>query len=248
MFRSLTAAVLLVLVGGGALSASGEPGDNSIELRLEVEWGVFDLLAGDYWIQSAKSPLQYLHYEWEVPGLILGFEGLDNDGTPVAGQLAYDPDNSSMSLVSVRKGQIASYDVQLTSNEAILFGQEAGVEVRQIISKRTSTSLGVEFQERRNGKWVALRSIDQLRASEAMVKALGWIEKNPEFEAEAAAAREAALAEQPGFFRRLSRAIQDGIVVGAEDGVREGVHKKVVVIIDGNGNPSDDDCFEGDME
>jgi hypothetical protein len=214
VLRCVVAAMLLVQP---AVAQSNDSGS----------WGALQEFAGRYWIQSAAKPTQYLRYEWETQDSVLTFNGLDSDGVVISGQFTMDPSNSKIFGVVVRKGQIANYAVQVTATTLELTGADAGAEVRQTFSKRGVGNYSLQLEEKRRGKWVPVRTLDYLRVSAEMVKALGWIEQNPAFEAEAAAARQAAMAASPSFLSRVGTALQDGAVAGVEEGVQAGVSNRI---------------------
>lgn len=186
-------------------------------------WGALGDFVGQYWLQSAAKPNQYVRFVWEMENVVLAFEGLDVDGNAISGRFIRDPSNGQIAMASVRNGQLATYEVQPTPTGIVLTGSDSGASVRQTYAKRGPGTYSIQFEEIRNGKWVAVRSMSFLAASEGMVTALGWTPRNPQFEAEAAAARAALMAAQPSFLDRLANAFQDGLVVGVQDGVADGV-------------------------
>jgi len=188
---------------------------------------VLDDLAGNIWIQKDIQPVLYLQYEQEqIDGTLL-FAGMDNDGNIIGGYFATDPQTFATTAVSVRNGQVSEFVVTSSPGKIVLTGSEAGIEVRQTLERASATRYNVVWEEMRNGRWVHVRDLSSILAKPEMVRALGWVESNPEAEKEAEATRKALMAEQPGFFDRLKLAVQDGVVTGLRDGLETGISERV---------------------
>jgi len=181
--------------------------------------------AGKAWLLSDLRPSQFIQYHTHDESGFLGFSGMDSDGNVIEGHVFFDPVSLQTTLISVRKGVLSEFEVTARPDGSIVMaGREDGAEIRQIFERVGTTRYTVRFEERRNGQWVRLRSYNLFPAIPGMLKALQWVERDPAAEKEAAAAREALLRNQQSFLSRLSKAIQDGIVEGAKDGVKVGVH------------------------
>jgi len=188
---------------------------------------VLEDLAGKIWIQKDTRPVLYLQYEPEQDDGILLFAGMDNDGNVIGGYFATDPQTLATTAVLVRKGQVSEFVVTSSPGKIVLTGSEAGIAVRQTFERASATRYHVAWEEMRNGRWIRVRELSSILAKPEMVKALRWVESNPEAEDEAEAARLALMAEQPRFFERLKLAVQDGVVVGVRDGLETGISERV---------------------
>lgn len=184
-------------------------------------------LSGKVWLLSDARPFQYVQYEAAADNGILTFGGMDNDGNVIGGYFAIDPSTGETTLFSVRNGGVAHYDVLVDDQSIIMTGEDSGANVRQTYRRLGFAQFKVAFEERRNGRWIAIREADYHLATPEAVRALNWIERNPEAERAAELARVALMDEQPSFFRRFVFAIQDGLVVGVQTGVETGVSDRI---------------------
>lgn len=194
----------------------------------QVAPGVLTELAGKNWIAYDRKPFQYLEYSWDKVGERLVYSGLDNDGNVVAGDYTLDSDTGRFFSFSVRRGIVSEFVANESGGQLELIGQELGVSIAQVIKRERNGLFKISFLELRQGRWVNVREAKLFQASPQQVRALGWVENNPEFEAQAEIARKIAMASNPSFGKRLLNAFGDGLVAG----VRQGVESRVTRTID----------------
>lgn len=206
---------------------------NSSQRPMENGWGYMSMLVGHYWIYQEGHPRTYLHFEWEVPGVILSYSGVDYDGYQIAGQFEFDSTTSHFVERNIRKG--ISLDSSLTITEDGFIETWSAGDSKVLSRKRYvwegAGSFGVTTETFQNGSWQLSRNGRLGKASISMVEALGWIRRTAESEAAEAAARATALKASPSFGKRLGSAIQDGFTGGVQDGIHEGIQARVRGVI-----------------
>ena len=138
-----------------------------------------------------------------------------------------DPDTGGIYNFSVRKGVVSEFRVVISDSTIDMVGTEAGQPVGQRFTREGFGRFALKYSELRRGTWIEVRQARFRTVAEPEIEALGWIKRNPEFEAQAEAARRAAMASNPSFGRRLVNALQDGVVEGARDGVQRRVSKTI---------------------
>jgi hypothetical protein len=185
-------------------------------------------LAGKNWIAYDRKAFQYLEYSWDSFGQRLVYSGLDNDGNVVAGDYTLDSITGRTYSFGVRRGIVSEFIVNDSGNQLELIGEEVGVPIAQVVRRERNGLFKIFFLELRKSRWVKVREAKLFQATPQQIRALGWVENNPEFEAQAENERRIAMASNPSFGKRLLDAFSEGLVAG----VRQGVESKVARTID----------------
>lgn len=194
---------------------------------IQVAPSILAELAGGNWIAYDRKPFQYLEYSWEKVGERLVYSGLDNDGNVVAGDYTLDSGTGRIFSFGVRRGVVSEFVVNETGSQLELIGEELGVSIAQVIKRERTGLFKISFLELRQGRWINVREAKLFQASPQQVRALGWVENNPEFEAQAEIARKIAMASNPSFGKRLLYAFGDGLVAGVQQGVESRVTRTI---------------------
>lgn len=198
----------------------------SIVDQSSVTWETLKELCAGSWIVYDSKPFFYYRFH-EINSKSIKYVGLDSDGNVVAGNFIHDLSSGSVSHFSIRKGVVSEHIVAKQGASLLFLGTEGGAQVGQRLTAEGFGQFRIDYTEFRRGTWLVVRSARYRSVSDDEIEALGWIKRNPEFEAQAEAERQVAMASNPSFGRRLIAALEDGVVEGVRGGVDERVRKTI---------------------
>lgn len=224
MLKRLAAAALIALASLAAGQATARQDARGPAASLLQSWGWPARLIGKQWMMVQGAPKFYLAYSWDAQDDGVTFEGMDNDGHPIAGRYVRDSDTGRTIGWAVKDG--VTWQLSLTPYSDGF--EEDWLAESTTVRRRYQAAAGGAFDTSEEvyvqGVRKAARVGRLVPATDSMVAALGWLKRTPETEEATRKARADVLAASEGFGKRLKNAVENGAVEGVQEGVRDGVH------------------------